>query len=287
MELDKTQDDTGSEMDQQSKHASAGEFTQQLRDMLRDASSIAHSAVAEVAGKRSSARHLGAHSEADFTMTHRFSSDIPGYEGWSWRCVLAAAPGTDTVTVCEVALLPEENALLAPAWVPWDERIQPGDLAPGTHIPVADDDKRLMTAVDDEQREQSDDKLEPSLGRERVLSPYGRELAVQRWRKGEHGPRTEMARAASGECRGCGFYIPLTGAAGELFGACANELSADGKIVHAEYSCGSHSSESLDVELKSEPVATSYDDEAYDIVRTSTTSGGEQQTSAAPEIIVG
>ena len=50
-----------------------------------------------------------------------------------------------------------------------------------------------------------------------------------------------MARSTRRICRDCGFYLPLRGSLGLLFGVCANELSADGHVVDSEYGCGAHS----------------------------------------------
>ena len=51
-------------------------------------------------------------------VTHSFASRLPGYVGWYWAVTLARVPGEEQVTVDEVVLLPGEQALLAPAWVP-------------------------------------------------------------------------------------------------------------------------------------------------------------------------
>ena len=50
-----------------------------------------------------------------------------------------------------------------------------------------------------------------------------------------------MARSTRRVCRDCGFYLPLTGSLGVSFGVCANEMSADGRVVADEYGCGAHS----------------------------------------------
>ena len=72
--------------------------------------------------------------------THRFLADMPGYQGWQWAVVVAAYPGADHATISEVVLVPGPTALLAPEWVPWDERVKPGDLGPGDLLaPPADD----------------------------------------------------------------------------------------------------------------------------------------------------
>jgi hypothetical protein len=147
------------------------------------------------------------------------------------------------VTVCETVLLPGPDALVAPAWVPWQERVRAGDLGVGDLLPSEPEDPRLVPGY-----LQSDDPgveevaLEVGLGRIRVLSRFGREDAADRWVDGGRGPGAEMARAAPGSCALCGFYLPLAGSLRAAFGVCANEFGpADGAVVHAEFGCGAHS----------------------------------------------
>ncbi|MBI3690138.1 MAG: DUF3027 domain-containing protein, partial [Mycolicibacterium aromaticivorans] len=75
--------------------------------------------------------YLGVSFEDETAATHRFLAIMPGYQGWQWAVVVAAYEGADHATLSEVVLVPGPTALLAPAWVPWDERIKPGDLSPG------------------------------------------------------------------------------------------------------------------------------------------------------------
>ena len=70
-------------------------------------------------------------------------------------------------------------ALLAPAWVPWHERLRPGDLSVGDVLPSTEDDPRLVPAymADDDSAEDPEGRVvafELGLGRERVMSAEGR-----------------------------------------------------------------------------------------------------------------
>ena len=73
--------------------------------------------------------YLGVSFDDDSAATHRFLADLPGYQGWQWAVVVAAFPGADHATISEVVLVPGPTALLAPQWLPWEERVRPGDLA--------------------------------------------------------------------------------------------------------------------------------------------------------------
>src|SRR4051794_26605119 len=87
--------------------------------------------------------HVGVEHEADRVVTHLFQSRDPGYRGWRWAVTVSRAARSKTVTVDEVVLLPGEDALRAPEWVPWSERLRPGDLGVGDLLPTTADDPRL------------------------------------------------------------------------------------------------------------------------------------------------
>ena len=80
--------------------------------------------------------HLGVVAEGERVVTHYFECTLPGYRGWRWAVTVARAPRSKTVTVCETVPLPGDGALLAPTWVPWHERLQPGDLGVGDLMPT-------------------------------------------------------------------------------------------------------------------------------------------------------
>lgn len=67
--------------------------------------------------------------EEDRLVVHLFECTMPGYRGWNWFASVARAPRSKTVTVCEVGLVPGQDALLAPEWVPWAERVSPEEKA--------------------------------------------------------------------------------------------------------------------------------------------------------------
>ena len=71
--------------------------------------------------------HLAAKSEGDRLVTHLFESKLPGYVGWQWFAVLTRNSRSKVVTVSELGLLPSEDSILAPEWVPWAERVRPED----------------------------------------------------------------------------------------------------------------------------------------------------------------
>ncbi|MBF4479287.1 Protein of unknown function [Rhodococcus rhodochrous J3] len=236
-----------------------------VRSVLADAVDLARAALDEL-GDGGVGAYLGVTREDECSATHRFASELPGYRGWQWAVVVAAAPDSDRVTVSELVLLPGPDALVAPEWVPWSERIRPGDLGPGDLLAPAPDDVRLVPGyMQSGDPEVDETALEIGLGRKQVMSLEGRLEAAQRWFDGEYGPGSEMAKAAPSSCRLCGFYLPLAGSLRAAFGVCGNEFAADGHVVHAEYGCGAHSDTSLPTGAGS-PLYEAFDDSAVEVV---------------------
>jgi Protein of unknown function (DUF3027) len=195
--------------------------------------------------------HLGQEGEGERVVTHLFSCTRVGYRGWRWAVTVVRAARQKTVTVDEVVLLPGDDAIVAPEWLPWRERIRPGDLGPGDLLPADEDDARLVPGytAGDETIDQDSVKAvcdELGLGRQRVLSLEGRELAAQRWYDGSHGPEAPIAQSAPGTCGSCGFMIKMAGPLSQLFGACANAYANDdGRVVSFDHGCGAHSEAQL------------------------------------------
>jgi len=188
--------------------------------------------------------HLGHSVEGERLVTHYFASTHPGYRGWRWAVTVTRASRAKTITVNEVVMLPGDEAIVAPVWVPWSERVQPGDLRPGDLFPTLPDDPRLEPGFTDTGA--TDEVLavidELGLGRERVLSPIGREEAADRWYAGDFGPASAIAQAVPYKCFACGYWIRLNDSLGQAFGACTNEMApGDGRIVAYDYGCGAHS----------------------------------------------
>ena len=204
---------------------------------------VARSAAVEEAGSTAAVGQLvDAVAEDPVAVTAWFLAHVPGYRGWHWSVTLAMLDAARP-TVSEVVLLPGAHALVAPAWVPWEQRIRSGDLGVGDLLPTAPDDFRLVPGyVQSGDPAIEEVALEIGLGRVRVMSRDGAVEAAERWHDGSFGPADDMATHAPAHCLSCGFYLPLAGSLGALFGACGNEYSpADGRVVDAGYGCGAHS----------------------------------------------
>lgn len=197
--------------------------------------------------------YLGASADAERVVVHTFACEHPAYLNWVWAVTMVRATRARVATVNEVALVPGSLADLPPAWVPWEERITGGDVGPGMLLPTADNDPRLEpgftggeNAADADPAEWTQTRAvvaELGLGRERVLSREGRDLAAERWSEGQGGANVPIAKQAPGPCQTCAYFVRLSGSLGRQFGACTNEYSpSDGSVVTIDHGCGGHSS---------------------------------------------
>ncbi|GHG65200.1 DUF3027 domain-containing protein [Streptomyces griseocarneus] len=246
--------------------------------LCAEAVELARAAAEEAALPGKVGDHIEVVADGDRVVTHYFACEDPGYRGWRWAVTVARASRAKHVTLDETVLLPGSDALLAPEWVPWSERLRPGDMGPGDLLPTQADDLRLEpgwtgdeepppnSAVSAEMAELADAEdaevtagppsaqpaapargsitaLAEELGlrRARVLSRYGLHTAADRWDE-THGAKTAMAQAAPAPCVSCGFLVPIGGSLGQAFGICGNEFGpADGHVVSLAYGCGGHS----------------------------------------------
>ncbi|AIA05295.1 DUF3027 domain-containing protein [Streptomyces noursei] len=246
--------------------------------LCAEAVDLARKAAEETATPGTVGEHVDAVAEADRVVTHLFDCKQPGYRGWRWAVTVTRASRAKVVTLDESVLLPGPDALLAPEWVPWSERLRPGDMGPGDLLPTESDDLRLEPGFSGEDAPPPNSPVaegmaadvadteeavvvpgspaiqpvpgrgsvgavaeELGMARARVLSRYGLHAAADRWEE-TFGPKTPMAQAAPATCMSCGFLTPIAGSLRQAFGVCANEFSpADGRVVSLSYGCGAHS----------------------------------------------
>jgi hypothetical protein len=217
-----------------------------LDETLSAAVDVARAAVGEAADPATIGDHLRAVDDGERLVSHHFACHKPGYAGWYWSVSISRAPDSDKVTINDVVLLPGDEAIVAPPWTPYRDRIRPGDLSPGDVLPPDEDDVRLVPAWSaGDGEEQTPDRFfarEVGLGREWVLSLEGRESAADRWQGGESGPESAIAQQAAGVCHSCGFMLSLAGPLSSRFGVCANGMANDdGRVVSFDHGCGAHS----------------------------------------------
>src|SRR4051812_11745725 len=198
--------------------------------LCAEAVELAREAAAEAAHPGTLGEHVGVIAEGDRVVTHFFETAEPGYRGWRWAVTVTRASRAKIVTLAETVLLPGPDALLAPEWVPWSERLRPGDMGPGDLLPTEAEDLRLEpgysgedapppnSALSEEMQqlaavEEADVTAGPpsaqtaapvagtiaalaeelGMRRARVLSRYGLHVAADRWDEA-YGAKTSMAQ---------------------------------------------------------------------------------------------
>lgn len=125
-----------------------------------------------------------------------------------------------------------------------DSGVESGDSAEN----AADMATAVAQASSTEQSSTSQEDIEDTvsefdLSRRHVLSPLGRAQTAKRWYEGPRGPKSLSTKIAAGNlCSTCGFFVPIKGELGDMFGVCANKWSPDdGKVVSLDHGCGEHS----------------------------------------------
>jgi len=218
-----------------------------ISNMTFDATDLALNAAVETAGDKG---QVGAFVSVELDEENRlanylFEAKITGYEGWRWSVTIAKVDEDSTPTICDVVMIPGPDALLAPKWIPYADRLQPGDVGVGDIVPSQPDDPRLVPGF---AALPQDEELDPTqlwelgLGRLRVLSIEGRDQTSVRWYEGDRGPNAAIAKLAPKPCGSCGFFLPIAGSLRSAFGVCANAISPeDAKVVSVDHGCGAHS----------------------------------------------
>lgn len=235
---------------------------------LLGAVELARAALEGVAEPGTVGEHLGMEMLSERLAMHWFACTSAGYVGWRWGVSLARVSRGKVATVCETNLLPGPEAVLAPEWLPYADRLAPGDVGVGDVLPLKADDPYLEAGFEATGEEEVDRLaiFELGLGRPRVLSRLGREAAATRWYAGKGGPRAEVALKASARCSTCGYFVPMPGALRAIFGVCANEWSpSDSRVVSLDHGCGAHSETDVDVLDEGRVTGPILDDLAVDL----------------------
>lgn len=124
----------------------------------------------------------------------RLAADVRGYEGWQWSVTLYHDAEVGTWTVNESSLVPTDDALVPPAWVPWKDRLEPTDLAPTDSIGTDPDDPRLEGGFR---------KTEPVAGATAGEDGKSAETAEQAEKSAETAEQAEPAEPVAEKTQDC------------------------------------------------------------------------------------
>ena len=178
---------------------------------------------------------------------------------------MARASRQKRVTVDEIVLVPGDDAIVAPEWVPYKERVQPGDLSPGDLLPVDEDDPRLVPTYSfGDDPLDADDKAQVRQVAQRPRPRPGAHAVA--WRGATSPPsagttataarHAPLAQSAPDVCSTCGFLVRLAGPLSDAFGVCANgNANDDGRVVSLDHGCGAHSEVQLRQEARAAAAA--------------------------------
>lgn len=131
--------------------------TSKVDEILAAAKDVALQGVQEIAPAHAIGLVHHVRAEEERLSTHLFECTLPGYRGWFWFATLSRAPRSRVATICEVGLLPGDDALIAPDWVPWADRVRPEDLQENAEQENAES---AETAEAEESAEPAENKAE-------------------------------------------------------------------------------------------------------------------------------
>ncbi|MGD8165685.1 DUF3027 domain-containing protein [Herbiconiux sp. P16] len=112
---------------------------------------LARNALLEITPAASIGEVVGSIAEEDHVLSLHFESKLAGYPGWHWTVTVSRIDESSEPSVLEIEMLPGENALIAPDWVPWSERL--------AEYTLAQELTEATTAADDD-AESDDDELD-------------------------------------------------------------------------------------------------------------------------------
>jgi hypothetical protein len=100
---------------------------------------------------------LGYIVEGEHVLSLLFECLMPGYPGWRWTVSLSRVDGDAEPQVLETELTPGDDALLAPEWVPWSDRLADAKVAEELAAVALTDDFDDESDDDDDDSDDDDD----------------------------------------------------------------------------------------------------------------------------------
>ncbi|TFD11628.1 DUF3027 domain-containing protein [Cryobacterium sp. TMT4-10] len=83
----------------------------------------ARAALLEITPADTVGEPLGHIVEGEHVLSLLFDCNLPGYPGWRWTVSLSRVDEDSEPSVLEAELTPGDDALIAPEWVPWSDRL--------------------------------------------------------------------------------------------------------------------------------------------------------------------
>lgn len=146
--------------------------------VLLAAVDVARAALTEITPAETIGDPMGHIVEGEHVLSLLFECTMTGYPGWNWTVSLARVDENSRPSVLETELMPGEDSLLAPEWIPWSDRLTDyraaqdlataeaaADNAEGDDLDVLDDDD-----FDDDSGDDAFDGIEFG---EALTAPHG------------------------------------------------------------------------------------------------------------------
>jgi len=122
--------------------------------ILLAAVELARAALLEITPAETIGAVIGHIDEGDRVISLLFDSLMTGYPGWRWTVSLARVDENAEPSVLETELTPGDDALLAPEWIPWSDRLIDDETSDESH----DDDEEENDDDDEENDDEFDDE---------------------------------------------------------------------------------------------------------------------------------
>jgi hypothetical protein len=139
---------------------------------------LAKSALVENAGVKNVGNFIGVTEIDTGLATFLFENNQKGYVGWRWSVTIFQDKKNQPATVSEIVLLPGDDSLVAPDWVPWSER-----LSDYKALQIELEKQAALDALDDESEDDAEDESAEDSTNESV--DESEELAVSDLEEGE------------------------------------------------------------------------------------------------------
>lgn len=122
-------------------------------EILLAAVDVARAALTQITPADTIGEPVGHIVEDEHVLSLLFDCLLTGYPGWHWTVTLSRIDQDAAPTVLETELMPGNDALLAPEWVPWSDRLAEHRTAQE----LAAAQEALEGADDDAEGDESDD----------------------------------------------------------------------------------------------------------------------------------
>jgi hypothetical protein len=147
---------------------------------------LAKAALIEDAGIKNVGNFIGVTEVDKGLATFLFENNKKGYLGWRWSVTIFQDKKNQPATVSEIVLLPGDDSLIAPDWVPWSERLSDYkalqvELEKQAALDALDDDSEELEADSSKQEDSAEDSDLAS----DASSDAAAELAVSDLEEGE------------------------------------------------------------------------------------------------------